>query len=201
MTTPKIPGTLALNRLCPLLFALAFLLTGPATNLPTFGMLRRLHGKRVAILFGLVVGISAVLLGIGLDTLLPGLNPPDLHTLGLSESRPSEFDIAATGLRLLLFAAALVRYGPEGFLEPMAHPTTRMGAAVTATPMSMSTGRSRLPGPTASPELRAAPAFRPGRPCPGWRPSVGRPCPVRHPMIPAPAATRAISTITTSMRR
>ena len=44
--------------------ALAFLLTGPATNITTFGVLSALHGRRAALLFGgAVVGLSV---GLGL---------------------------------------------------------------------------------------------------------------------------------------
>ena len=47
--------------------ALAFLLSGPATNVTTFGVVSKLHGKRVAVaLGGATVGIS-VLLGYGLN--------------------------------------------------------------------------------------------------------------------------------------
>ncbi len=42
--------------------ALAFLLTGPATNVSTFGLLGRLHGRRVAFLFsGTIIAVSMVL--------------------------------------------------------------------------------------------------------------------------------------------
>ena len=40
--------------------AIAFLLTGPATNATTFGILKQLHGKRIALLFGVVVCSLAV---------------------------------------------------------------------------------------------------------------------------------------------
>jgi uncharacterized membrane protein YraQ (UPF0718 family) len=106
--------------------ALAFLLTGPATNLATFGLLKRLHGKRVALLFGLGVGLTAVLIGLAFDYGLPDLAPLALH--GLSVAEPPLFPQVAAGLVLVLFASALLRNGPEGFLEPMVHPHHEDGA-------------------------------------------------------------------------
>ena len=35
--------------------AIAFLLTGPATNITTFGVLHRLHGRRIAVLFSVAI--------------------------------------------------------------------------------------------------------------------------------------------------
>lgn len=51
---------------------IAFLLTGPATNVTTFGALRGLHGTRVALSFvGTSLGL-AVALGMAIDVLFPG---------------------------------------------------------------------------------------------------------------------------------
>jgi len=47
--------------------ALAFLLTGPATNVTTFGILTQLHGRKVAIAFALTMAIGAIGLGIAVD--------------------------------------------------------------------------------------------------------------------------------------
>jgi len=47
--------------------AIAFLLTGPATNVTTFGVLSQLHGRRTALLFATAMATGAVILGIGVD--------------------------------------------------------------------------------------------------------------------------------------
>lgn len=52
--------------------AIAFLLTGPATNVTTFGVLSQLHGRRTALLFATAMAAGAVLLGLGVDR---GLGP------------------------------------------------------------------------------------------------------------------------------
>ena len=49
--------------------ALAFLLSGPATNVTTFGLLNRLHGRRTALLFGVVATAGAAGLGLLLDAM------------------------------------------------------------------------------------------------------------------------------------
>lgn len=51
--------------------ALAFLITGPATNPATFGVLSQLHGRRIALLFGAAVGGLAVVAGLITNLLLP----------------------------------------------------------------------------------------------------------------------------------
>ncbi|MES2644174.1 MAG: permease [Myxococcota bacterium] len=100
--------------------ALAFLVTGPATNVATFVLLRRLHGARVAAAFGGVVTLVAVGLGLAVDHLLPALSAPALHATSLQVKGP--FEIACAVGVLALFAAALVRNGAAGFLEPLLHP-------------------------------------------------------------------------------
>ena len=54
--------------------ALAFLLTGPATNPATFGVLSRLHGPRVALGFGIATAGLAIISGLVLNRLAPRLD-------------------------------------------------------------------------------------------------------------------------------
>lgn len=100
--------------------ALAFLITGPATNITTFGVLRRLHGPKVAARFAVVVAGAAILLGLAVDTWLPGVALPELHVLSEHAHGPVEW-IAAAAL-IALFAGTLLRQGPRGFVEPILHP-------------------------------------------------------------------------------
>jgi hypothetical protein len=53
--------------------ALAFLLTGPATNVTTFGILSQLHGRRIALLFGGMMAALTIGLGLLVNTLMPDL--------------------------------------------------------------------------------------------------------------------------------
>ena len=50
--------------------AIAFLLTGPATNATTFGVLQELHNKRIAMMFAASMFVVSCLLGWGTNALL-----------------------------------------------------------------------------------------------------------------------------------
>lgn len=97
--------------------ALAFLLTGPATNLTTFGLLARLHGRRVALAFGGAMALLAVGLGHLVNLLLPRVDAfpwqPDAGSIqaGLQQACLA----AVAGLFLL----ALLRLGPRGFVNEL----------------------------------------------------------------------------------
>jgi uncharacterized membrane protein YraQ (UPF0718 family) len=56
--------------------ALAFLLTGPATNVTTFGILSQLHGRRFALLFAVVMAIGAIGIGYTVDA---AIGPVETH--------------------------------------------------------------------------------------------------------------------------
>jgi len=63
--------------------ALAFLLAGPATNVTTFGVLSRLHGRRVAITLAVVITGCAVLVGLAANAALPAAwSSPTPQSLG-----------------------------------------------------------------------------------------------------------------------
>lgn len=91
---------------------LAFLLTGPATNVTTFGILQRLHGTRFAILFGVTVAGCATLVGFVANALLAEtqfrLPEPTPH--GAASTIP-------VVLISLLFLASLLRLGPRGYVR------------------------------------------------------------------------------------
>ncbi|MEZ4448809.1 MAG: permease [Nannocystaceae bacterium] len=94
--------------------ALAFLITGPATNATTFGLLGSLHGKRIAALFAGTMIVMAIGLGLGLDLLLGGVDlevaPPHLH-----EEHGWLSDVALWILGGLLLVS-FFRQSPRGFI-------------------------------------------------------------------------------------
>ncbi len=102
--------------------ALAFLLTGPATNATTFGILGDLHGKRAAILFAICVGLGAIGCGYAVDAIL------DEVTVGVAEHIHLDHSSHAgeegsfgskelfLGLLALLFLMSIFRKGPRPFL-------------------------------------------------------------------------------------
>jgi uncharacterized protein len=96
--------------------ALAFLLTGPATNITTFGVLAGLHGQRAAVFFGATVVGLAVGLGLMTDLFWPVVELPDWNQVGDDDSLLSDWCLAGlTGL----FALSWLRRGPRGFVSEL----------------------------------------------------------------------------------
>jgi uncharacterized membrane protein YraQ (UPF0718 family) len=93
--------------------AIAFLITGPATNVTTFGVLKELHGKRVAIAFGAAIAVLSIIFGHLTNMLLPRsmveLTPMHDHGAGW---------LAWTALWALVLVGvlSLLRQGPRGFV-------------------------------------------------------------------------------------
>ncbi|MCK6544976.1 permease [Myxococcota bacterium] len=94
--------------------ALALLLTGPATNLTTFGLLRALHGPRVAVRFAISMFVLATIGGWTVDLFFSpdvvALAHPDPRTSASSVAWASLVVLGAWTLRTLWLA------GPRGFL-------------------------------------------------------------------------------------
>lgn len=93
---------------------LAFLLTGPATNVTTFGVLARLHGGRTATLFAAAMWIGAVLLGYLVNALMP---VPIVASLVDATHSPSTFAWLALLALGAVFLLSLLRQGVRPFLE------------------------------------------------------------------------------------
>ena len=95
--------------------ALAFLLTGPATNISTYGILSKLHSRRIAFVFGAATTVMAILLGIALDTWFAGI-----ETLGPEAIHQEEvplWEYLALGALLLVFLSSVFRRGARGFMS------------------------------------------------------------------------------------
>ncbi len=105
---------------------LALLLTGPATNFTTFGVLTRLHGLRVTVVFALSMWLGAVGLGYLANWLLPS---PVVPALGDGMHNHSTFGwIALTGLGAV-FLLSLLRQGVRPFLERLFESPANVGHA------------------------------------------------------------------------
>ena len=95
--------------------ALAFLLTGPATNVTTFSMLSNLHSRKIAL--SVAVGVTACAIGLGqlVNILFPAINVPELHLHEHVEWS------GINGLCLLIlvvvFLGSIFRLGPRKFIE------------------------------------------------------------------------------------
>lgn len=105
---------------------LAFLLTGPATNLTTFGLLASLHGKRVAWIFSASVIGLALTTGLLVNSLVDMFSGPDQtgnEWLGLPAASGNQFlenpgigEIVAAVILAGLFLVSFARTGPRAFL-------------------------------------------------------------------------------------
>jgi uncharacterized membrane protein YraQ (UPF0718 family) len=100
--------------------ALAFLLAGPATNVTTFGVLSRLHGRGIAASFAAGIAGMAVLIGLVVNQLFgdaTALQVPDIHGAHLSWLRVSCLVVLA-----LLYVLSILRQGPRGFMAQVHSP-------------------------------------------------------------------------------
>ena len=92
---------------------IAFLITGPATNLSTLGVLSSLHGRRAAVAFAATLTTFAVATGITVDAVFTSLDTPALGDL--TEQPPSTLQLFALAGLVLLFGASIARRGMRRF--------------------------------------------------------------------------------------
>jgi uncharacterized membrane protein YraQ (UPF0718 family) len=102
---------------------LALLLTGPATNVTTFGVLAKLHGTRTALVFALSMWLGAVGLGYLANELL--------HVAGVPafDGHAHEASVAWLWLWALaaVFGWSLLRQGVRPFLERLFESPANLG--------------------------------------------------------------------------
>lgn len=96
--------------------ALAFLLTGPATNITTFGVLSQLHGRKVAFLFGLSAVSITIVLGYLTNWMLPGFQP---LALGEQHAHSPWYQWFALVLLIGLFGFSIFRRGLRAFVSEL----------------------------------------------------------------------------------
>ncbi|CAM2005973.1 permease [Acanthopleuribacter pedis] len=92
--------------------ALAFLLTGPATNITTFGVLSELHGRRTALLFGLFTLGFTLIAAYSANLLLPNFTAT---AGGHEHAHWTWYQIAAFPCLLALYLYSFVRRGARNF--------------------------------------------------------------------------------------
>ncbi|MEC8895321.1 MAG: permease [Planctomycetota bacterium] len=91
--------------------ALAFLLTGPATNVVTFGVITDLHGRRAAVSFCIMMAVFAVAIGLSVNHFFEGFEP-----LNLQEDHEHSAGWLRQGCLWILgglFLLSLLRRGPR----------------------------------------------------------------------------------------
>ncbi len=102
--------------------AVAFLLTGPATNVTTAGLLSRLHGKRVAALFATAMLVLSVTIGFAVNAFFGSPGALDIPTLDPTDPVGGSWGLAALALLALLYLLSLLRLGVPGFLAKVIRP-------------------------------------------------------------------------------
>ena len=93
---------------------IAFLITGPATNISTLGLISGLHGRRAAIAFAAVMVTLAVSAGIAVNAAFGTLSVPSLAALTVEA--PGVLQQAGLVLLAGLFLRSVVRRGPRAFV-------------------------------------------------------------------------------------
>jgi len=94
--------------------ALAFLLTGPATNVTTMGVISRVNDRKTAITFVAVVILLATVFGYAVNAIIPTVVVPPLTSV--HEHGGTWYQIAAAVILTVTFGASLVRKGTRGFV-------------------------------------------------------------------------------------
>jgi uncharacterized membrane protein YraQ (UPF0718 family) len=93
---------------------LALLITGPATNVATFGVLARMHGRPFATAFAVAMTACSVVLGVLVNRLLPTLAFP---AVGAADpERHGVWAWIALVVVTLLVLGSVARRGPRAFV-------------------------------------------------------------------------------------
>ena len=93
---------------------IAFLITGPATNISTLGLVSSLHGRGAAIAFATVMVTFAVTAGVAINAAFGALSVPSLAAL--MEETPSLLQQASLVMLGGLFLRSMVRRGLRSFV-------------------------------------------------------------------------------------
>jgi hypothetical protein len=97
---------------------IAFLISGPATNLTTFGAIRSIHPARSAWTLVLAIPIAAIFAGWGVDLYFGGENFQTDEILGEDHHHGLWRWLCAGGFALMLLSSFL-RQGPRLFLQQL----------------------------------------------------------------------------------
>jgi uncharacterized membrane protein YraQ (UPF0718 family) len=99
--------------------AIAFLISGPATNLTTFGILSKLHSKKFAVTFGFLVTSLAIGFGLFVNYFqIKGVE--GLHGVSLGETLIYKY--ISLFILCILFVLSLFRQGPRGVINQLVAP-------------------------------------------------------------------------------
>ncbi len=98
----------------------AFLLTAPATNATTFGVLSKLHGRRVAVAFGVMAAVGAITAGLLANQWVSPVEALGLHDA--ADAAPPWYQSASAAVLALALGASLLRRGPRALVGEVVAP-------------------------------------------------------------------------------
>lgn len=124
---------------------IAFLLTGPATNVTTMGILSRLHGRKVSLLFSLGILVAAIVFGYIIDATLPEGYTATLPGLDHLEGGVLA-NLSLIAVTILL-VTSVARLGVPGFLAEVL-PLHKCGPDICISPCVCGCGQVQAPEPT-----------------------------------------------------
>jgi uncharacterized membrane protein YraQ (UPF0718 family) len=97
--------------------AIALLLTGPATNATTFGVLSQLHGRRHAVRFAVAMAVASIAAGLLVNLVLPATAVlPTPSEAAAHEHGHGWLAWGALAVLALAFGAAAFQVGPRQFV-------------------------------------------------------------------------------------
>jgi uncharacterized protein len=94
--------------------AIAFLLAGSTTNIPTLAAISRFHGRTFATAFAIVILVASVVLGFSVNYAFPSLAIPELHDA--ADRAPHLVQVASLVILSALLIGSLFRRGPRGLV-------------------------------------------------------------------------------------
>ncbi|MBF0104686.1 MAG: permease [Deltaproteobacteria bacterium] len=103
--------------------AIAFLLTGPATNVTTFGLLSQLHGKALASVFAILMALLSISLGYLVNAISPVISMTPPETLQHSENH--YLGMFFLLILSIIYLLCLMRRGPRFLINQIVAFDTR----------------------------------------------------------------------------
>jgi MFS family permease len=97
--------------------ALAFLLTGPAANISTFGLLGRLHGRKTALVFCSTVIVFSMGLGFLVNAWFPDAGANALNPA--LEEEPNSLQVVSLVILTGVVLSSLYRRGARKFVAEL----------------------------------------------------------------------------------
>ncbi|SMF43017.1 permease [Pseudobacteriovorax antillogorgiicola] len=94
--------------------ALAFLLTGPATNITTYGVVAKLHGRRAAVALGACAALASMVLGYVVNAYLGDISRP---SQGVESHEHGWLSYGSLAILAVVFGISAFKQGARSYLR------------------------------------------------------------------------------------